>query len=187
MSEYLMRFLIAVLFGFFSLAAHALDCADTDVNVEMRRLLGKPENVCQSYGGKVLLVVNVASHCGFTPQYEALEKVYKTYKDQGLVVLGFPSGDFGGQEFEDEGKIEKFCKANFGVSFPMFGKTAVTGEQANPLFRTLTQKTGEAPGWNFNKYLVGRDGKVIAHFPSKTTPDGAELGKAIKLALTSAP
>ena len=149
----------------------------------MRRLLGKTENVCQSYGGKVMLIVNVASHCGFTPQYEGLEKVYKAYREQGLVVLGFPSGDFMDQEFEDEGEIQKFCKANFGVSFPMFGKTSVKGEQANPLFKTLTAKTGEAPGWNFNKYLVGRDGKVIAHYGSMTKPDGKDLQAAIESAL----
>lgn len=179
-----MRHLIAAaVFGLFSLGAQALDCAGTDINVDMRRLLGSSENLCQSYGGKVLLVVNVASHCGFTPQYEALEKVYKTYKDRGLVVLGFPSGDFGGQEFEDEGKIEKFCKANFGVTFPMFGKTSVKGDQANPLFKQLIQRTGQAPGWNFNKYLVGRDGKVIAHYPSQAKPDGTQLTQAIESAL----
>lgn len=168
-----------------ALPAHAIDCDASDVNVEMRRLLGKPENVCQSYGGKVMLIVNVASHCGFTSQYEGLEKVYKTYRDQGLVVLGFPSGDFMGQEFDDEAKIQEFCKANFGVSFPMFGKTSVKGEQANPLFKTLTAKTGEAPGWNFNKYLVGRDGKVIAHYGSRTKPEAKELRKAIESALAA--
>lgn len=168
-------------------SASALDCGATDVDVEMRRLLGKPENLCQTYGGKVMLVVNVASHCGFTPQYEGLEKIYGRYKDQGLVVLGFPSGDFMGQEFDDEAQIQKFCKANFGVSFPMFGKTSVKGEQANPLFRTLTAKTGEAPGWNFNKYLVGRDGKVIAHFDSKAKPDGKAMREAIEAALARKP
>ena len=167
----------------FASSAQAIDCDHSDVNYDMRRLLGKTENVCQSYGGKVMLIVNVASHCGFTPQYEGLEKVYKAYREQGLVVLGFPSGDFMDQEFEDEGEIQKFCKANFGVSFPMFGKTSVKGEQANPLFKTLTAKTGEAPGWNFNKYLVGRDGKVIAHYGSMTKPDGKDLQAAIESAL----
>lgn len=164
-------------------APAALDCPATDVNVEMRRLLGKPENVCQAYGGKVMLIVNVASHCGFTSQYEGLEKLYQTYKDRGLVVLGFPSADFGGQEFDDEQEIAKFCKANFGVSFPMFGKTTVKGEQANPLFKTLSTKTGEAPGWNFNKYLVGRDGRVIAHFGSSAKPDSKAMREAIEAAL----
>lgn len=176
-------FAAAALLSLGSFQALALDCAATDVNVEMRRLLGQPENLCQSYGGKVLLVVNVASHCGFTPQYEGLEKLYRTYKDRGLVVLGFPSADFGGQEFDEEEKIATFCKANFGVSFPMFGRTAVRGEQANPLFKTLASRTGTAPGWNFNKYLVGRDGKVIAHYPSDAKPDGQTLTQAIEAAL----
>ena len=175
--------LVAVFMLLSSTSVHALDCAASDVNVEMRRLLGKTENVCQSYGGKVLLVVNVASHCGFTKQYEGLEKLYRTYKDQGLVVLGFPSGDFGGQEFDNEGEIQEFCKANFGVSFPMFGRTEVKGKDANPLFKTLATKTGEEPGWNFNKYLVGRDGKVISHFGSMAKPDGKDVTSAIETAL----
>jgi glutathione peroxidase len=161
----------------------AADCAGSDVNVEMRRLLGKTENLCQTYGGRVMVVVNTASQCGFTPQYEGLEQLYRSYKDRGLVVLGFPSADFGGQEFDDEKKIQEFCKANFGVSFPMFGKTEVSGDQANPLFRTLAARTGEAPGWNFNKYLVGRDGKVIAHFGSNARPDSAAFIKAVEQAL----
>jgi glutathione peroxidase len=177
--------LLSLACGWLALAApaRAIDCGASDVDVEMRRLLGKPENVCQSYGGKVMLIVNVASHCGFTSQYEGLEKVYKTYRDQGLVVLGFPSGDFMDQEFDDEAEIQKFCKSNFGVSFPMFGRTSVKGDHANPLFKTLAARTGEAPGWNFNKYLVGRDGKVIAHFGSTTKPQGKELTRAIEAAL----
>lgn len=178
-----MRLLLIVASLLMSLSAHALDCAATDVNVDMRRLLGKSENLCQTYGGQVMLVVNVASQCGFTPQYEGLEKLYQSYKDRGLVVLGFPSGDFMGQEFDDEGEIAKFCKANYGVSFPMFGKTSVKGRDANPLFRRLADKTGEAPGWNFNKYLVGRDGKVIAHFGSNTKPDSKALREAVETAL----
>jgi glutathione peroxidase len=179
------RHLLLIVCGWLILlpAARAIDCGASDVNVEMRRLMGKPENVCQSYGGKVMLIVNVASHCGFTSQYEGLEKVYKSYQDQGLVVLGFPSGDFMDQEFDDEAEIQKFCKSNFGVSFPMFGKTSVKGDQANPLFKTLAARTGEAPGWNFNKYLVGRDGKVIAHYGSMTKPDAKELRQAIESAL----
>lgn len=166
--------------------AWAIDCEQSDVNVEMRRLMGGSENLCQTYGGQVMLVVNVASQCGFTPQYEALEQTYRNYRERGFVVLGFPSGDFGGQEYDDEAQIAKFCKVNFGVSFPMFGKSAVKGDDANPLFRTLTDKTGQAPGWNFNKYLVGRDGRVIKHFPSGTAPDSAELRAAINAALDAA-
>ena len=184
-----MRFLRPALFlSMVALPLHAsaLDCAATDLDVDMRRLLGKTENVCQAYGGKVILVVNTASQCGYTPQYEGLEKIYQRYKDRGLVVLGFPSEDFGGQELAKEEDIAEFCKANFGVSFPMFGKSAVKGREANPLFRTLAQKTGQEPGWNFNKYLVGRDGKVLAHFGSDVKPDGPKLESAIEAALQGA-
>ena len=178
-----MRTAIAILFALCASQAGAIDCASSDIDASQRRLLGPSENVCKNYGGKVLLVTNVASHCGYTPQYEGLEKLYKTYKDQGLVVLGFPSGDFGGQEFEDEAEIAKFCKVNFGVSFPMFSKSSVKGAQANPLFMKLIAKTGEEPAWNFNKYLVGRDGKVIAHYTSKVAPDNPELLMAVEAEL----
>ncbi len=167
----------------FSPGANAIDCARSDIDASQRRLLGPTENICQTYGGKVLLVTNVASHCGFTPQYEGLETLYKTYEDKGLVVLGFPSGDFNNQEFEDEGEIAKFCKQNFGVTFPLFSRSSVKGPDANPLFKALAAKTGQEPGWNFNKYLIGRDGKVIAHFGSKVAPDGPELTKAVEAAL----
>jgi len=163
--------------------AVAADCKSTDIDATHQRLLGKNENVCEAYGGKVLLVTNVASQCGFTPQYEGLENLYRTYKDRGFVVLGFPSGDFGGQEFASDGEIQEFCKLNFGVSFPLFSKSSVKGANANALFKTLSAKTGQQPSWNFNKYLVGRDGKVIAHFPSKVAPDSAELTKALESAL----
>ncbi|PZN34840.1 MAG: glutathione peroxidase [Proteobacteria bacterium] len=163
--------------------ASAIDCASSDIDASQRRLLGPSENICETYGGKVLLVANVASHCGFTPQYEGLEKLYRTYRERGLVVLGFPSGDFAGQEFEDEAEIAEFCKLNFGVSFPLFSRSSVKGPEANELFKKLIASTGEEPGWNFNKYLVGRDGKAIAHFPSKVEPDSPELIKAIEAAL----
>lgn len=178
-----MRITALAMLSLFAASASAIDCASTDIDASQRRLLGPTENICQTYGGKVLLVTNVASHCGFTKQYEGLEKLYKTYEGKGLVVLGFPSGDFAGQEFEDEAEIAKFCKQNFGVTFPMFSRSSVKGDQANPLFKKLTAETGQAPAWNFNKYLVGRDGKVIAHFGSKVEPDSAELTKAIEEAL----
>ena len=148
----------------------------------MNRIDGTPQKL-SDYEGKVVLIVNVASQCGLTAQYKGLEKLYKAYEGKGLVVLGFPSGDFAGQEFEDEAEIAKFCKQNFGVTFPMFSRSSVKGDAANPLFKELTAKTGKAPTWNFNKYLVGRDGKVIAHFDSKVEPDSAELTKAIEAAL----
>jgi glutathione peroxidase len=178
-----MRAVILAVLSFVAINAQALDCASTDIDASQRRLLGEPENICQTYGGKVLLVTNVASHCGFTPQYEGLEQLYKENKDKGLVVLGFPSGDFKDQEFESDEKIAEFCKLNFGVSFPMFTRSSVKGDQANPLFKKLIAKTGKEPGWNFNKYLVGRDGKVIAHFDSKVEPDSPEIAKAVAAAL----
>ncbi len=177
------RAAIIATIGFIASSAQALDCASTDIDATQRRLLGGPENICETYGGKVLLVTNVASHCGFTKQYEGLENLYKEHKEHGLVVLGFPSGDFKQQEFESDEKIAEFCKLNFGVSFPMFTRSSVKGDEANPLFKKLIAKTGKEPGWNFNKYLVGRDGKVIAHFDSKVEPESAELKKAIAEAL----
>ena len=180
-----MRFVTIILLSLCATPVLAADCASTDINTTHKRLLGADENICQTYKGKVLLVTNVASKCGFTPQYEGLESLYRSYKDKGLVVLGFPSGDFGGQELASDGEIQEFCKLNFGVSFPLFSKSSVKGENANPLFKTLSTKTGKQPSWNFNKYLVGRDGKVIAHFPSKVEPNSAEITKAIESALAA--
>lgn len=148
-----------------------------------KRLLGKSENLCASYAGKVVLVVNTASQCGYTPQYEGLEALYKNYKDEGLVVLGFPSDQFGGQEFGDDQQIAKFCKANYGVSFPMFTKTQVKGDGVSPLYKDLIAATGQTPSWNFNKYLIGRDGKTVVHYGSDTKPQSAALTKAIESAL----
>ena len=142
----------------------------------------KPVDLCQ-FAGKVVLVVNTASQCGYTQQYEGLEALYKGYKDKGLVVLGFPSDQFGGQEFADDKEIAKFCKANFGVSFPMFTKTDVKGGSANPLFKDLIATTGKPPSWNFNKYLIGRDGKPVQHFGSNTKPESGELMKAVEAEL----
>ena len=182
-----MRLAAAALLALTVLPAFALDCASTDLDFTTKRLLGKKENLCQQYGGKVVLAVNVASHCGYTPQYEGLEKLYKTYKEKGLVVLGFPSAEFGDQEFADEKQIAKFCKANYGVSFPLFGKGSVKGADASPFYQRLIKKTGEEPGWNFNKYLIGRDGKVIASFSSVTKPDDPELLEALDKAIASKP
>ena len=138
----------------------------------------KPQSLCQ-YSGRVLLVVNTASFCGFTPQYEGLEKLYARYRERGLVVLGFPSNDFA-QETGSNKEIADFCENTFGVKFPMFSKTAVRGSDANPLFRELTAQTGRAPMWNFYKYLVGRDGKVVAAYNSMTKPDDPAFVKALE-------
>jgi glutathione peroxidase len=141
----------------------------------------KPQNLCQ-YAGKVLLVVNTASYCGFTPQYEGLEALYARYAKRGLVVMGFPSNDFA-QESGSNEQIAELCFNTYGVKFPMFGKTVVKGPQANPLYVALAQATGQAPGWNFHKYLVDRQGKPVAAYGSRVTPIDAALRAAIESAL----
>jgi glutathione peroxidase len=138
----------------------------------------KPQSLCQ-YSGQVLLVVNTASFCGFTPQYEGLEKLYARYRERGLVVLGFPSNDFA-QETGSNKDIADFCENTFGVKFPMFSKSAVRGSDANPLFRELADQTGRAPLWNFYKYLIGRDGKIVAYYSSLTKPEDPEFVKTLE-------
>lgn len=148
---------------------------------DFRRLAGKEVvNLQQAYGGQVLLVVNTASKCGFTPQYEGLEAMHAKYKDRGFAVLGFPSNDFMGQEPGSEEQIQEFCTLTYGVKFPMFEKVQVRGSGATPLYQELAAATGEAPGWNFHKYLLDREGKVVASFGSRTTPDDPKLVAAIE-------
>ncbi len=161
-------------------------CTSPLLDTQAKRLIGPEESLCQ-YAGKAVLVVNTASQCGFTPQYEGLEALWKQYGDDGLVVLGFPSDQFGGQEFGDDADIAKFCKVNFGVSFPMFTKASVKGDDAIPLYRGLIDATGSTPGWNFHKYLIARDGKRVQAFNSRVTPDSQELRSAIEAALAAAP
>lgn len=135
-----------------------------------------------SYAGQVVLVVNVASRCGFTRQYAGLESLYKSKKDAGLVILGFPANDFGSQEPGTDAEIASFCSANFGVTFPMFSKVSVKGASQHPLFARLSAAKGE-PRWNFTKYLVGRDGAIIERFDSRIAPDDPAMLKAIDAAL----
>ena len=169
-----------------SLALPGVAAAAGLLDVAYRPLAGKdPVNLAQRYHGRVLLVVNTASKCGFTPQYEGLEALQKSYSARGLSVLGFPSNDFKGQEPGDEKDIQEFCTLTYGVKFPMFEKVHVVGEQATPLYKGLTAATGVAPGWNFHKYLIGRDGAVIAQFPSRVKPDDKELVAAIERALAA--
>ena len=144
----------------------------------------KPQSLCQ-YSGKVLLVVNTASYCGYTPQYEGLEALHAKYAAQGLVVLGFPTNDFGQQEPGDAKQIADFCFNTYGVKFPMFSKTTVKGAEANPLFTQLTKATGKAPGWNFSKYLIDRQGKPVAAYASDVTPTSAQLVSSIEKALAA--
>ncbi len=128
----------------------------------------KPQNLCQ-WAGKVVVVVNTASFCGYTPQYRSLEALNEKYRDRGLVVLGFPSNDFS-QEPGSSKEIADFCENTFGVKFPMFTKTTVSGAGASPLFVDLRQRTGQAPKWNFHKYVIGRDGQTVQSFGSSTDP-----------------
>ena len=143
-----------------------------------------PQDLCQ-YRGKVVLVVNTASYCGFTPQYEGLEKLYAQYAARGFTILGFPSGDFGNQEKADNKEIAEFCYNTYGVKFPMFSKSSVKGSTANALFAALTKDTGQAPRWNFHKYLIGRDGKVVASFPSQVEPLDRKLTAQIETLLVA--
>lgn len=141
------------------------------LDVQYRPLAGKvPVNLAQQHGGKVLLVVNTASKCGFVNQYEGLETLQQRFGAQGFSVLGFPANDFRGQEPGSEDQIQEFCTLTYGVKFPMFEKVVVTGDQATPLYKRLAQATGTPPAWNFHKYLIGRDGRVVANWPSKTEP-----------------
>ena len=138
-----------------------------------------PQNLCQ-YQGKVIMVVNTASFCGFTSQYEGLEKIYARYKDKGFVILGFPSNDFGQQEPGSNKEIAEFCKNTYDVKFPMFAKSSVSGKDANPLFKMLISKTGTTPKWNFYKYLIDRNGNIIESYNSLTKPDSKSMTSEIE-------
>ena len=141
-----------------------------------------PQDLCQ-YAGKVVLVVNTASFCGFTKQYEGLEALYAKYKERGLVVLGFPSNDFGQQEPGSAKEIADFCYNTYGVKFPMMAKSSVQGSAANPLYVALIKASGTTPKWNFYKYLIDRQGNLVDSYSSITTPDSATLVQQIESAL----
>ena len=142
-----------------------------------------PQNLCQ-YAGKVTLVVNTASYCGFTSQYEGLEKLYANYKDKGLVVLGFPSNDFS-QEPGNNKEIADFCYNTYGVKFPMFAKSSVKGKEANAMFASLIKAGAKSPAWNFNKYLIDREGKLLGSYGSTTRPDEKAFVSALEKALAN--
>ncbi len=155
----------------------------------------KPTNIdgketsLHKYEGKVLLIVNTASECGFTPQYEGLQALYEKYNDRDFEILGFPANNFGGQEPGTDKDIKQFCKVNYGVTFPMFSKVSVKGDDQHPLFEYLTTaENKDFPGdikWNFEKFLIDKEGKLIRRFRSKTTPEGDEILKAIEKVLNS--
>jgi glutathione peroxidase len=147
---------------------------------------GKPESLCQ-FGGKVLLVVNTASYCGYTHQYEGLEAMYRKYKDRGLVVVGFPSNDFGKQEPGSNQEIAEFCRLTYGVQFPMFEKSSVSDLKSNPLFADLAARTGKSPQWNFHKYVIDRTGAPVASFTSQVEPTDRSLVSLIERLLAEQP
>ena len=148
------------------------------LNHDFRKLRSSGSvNICKDFAGKPLLIVNTASHCGYTPQFKGLQALHEKYKDKGLVVVGFPSDDFQ-QEAKDEAETAEVCFLNYGVTFTMLSPTVVTGRSANPVFAELARQQRQ-PGWNFNKYLVTPEGKVTAYFDSNATPESAQLNQAI--------
>ena len=154
------------------------------LNQDFRRLASDDVvNLAESYSGKVILVVNVASKCGNTPQYDGLEALYEEYSEKGLIVLGFPSNDFMGQEPGTEEEIQEFCRLTYKVKFPMFEKVTVKEGEAHPLFDQLAAAAGTYPTWNFHKYLIGRDGKLITEFSPRTQPYDDKVVAGIESAL----
>ncbi len=168
-----------------SAAAPTAACPTTLNHTLLRLQDEKPQSLCQ-YAGKVVLAVNTASFCGFTRQYKGLEALYAKYQAQGLVVLGFPSNDFA-QEKGSNKEIADFCENTFGVKFPMFTASSVRGDQANPFFKQLIAQGATPPRWNFYKYLIGRDGKLIDSYSSMTEPDSRSLIATIEKSLKATP
>jgi len=175
--------LLALLFIAQTVAARAESIYD----LKLKDIDGKDVTLA-AYKGKVLLIVNVASKCGYTKQYTALEATYQKYKDQGFVVLGFPCNQFGGQEPGTNEEIKEFCTSKFSVTFPLFDKLDVNGKDRAPLYTLLAGEASPFPGdikWNFNKFLIGKDGKILNRFESKVTPESTEMTSAIETALAA--
>jgi len=165
----------------------AADSKPNLADIPLKDINGKDTSL-KAYRGQVLLVVNVASKCGYTPQYKSLEAVYRKYKAGGLAVLGFPCNDFGGQEPGTNEEIKTFCSTKYDVTFPLFDKVHVKGAEQAPLYAALTGKDSPFPGdikWNFGKFLIGRDGKIVKRWDSKATPDSKEVTEAIEAALAA--
>jgi glutathione peroxidase len=181
------RMKILLLIAAFSLLQVVLARAESLFDLKVKDIDGH-DTTLAPYKGRVLLLVNVASHCGFTPQYKALEAAYQTNKDQGLVVLGFPCNQFGGQEPGSNVEIKQFCTSKYEVTFPLFDKIEVNGANRHPLYAILAGKDSPYPGdirWNFTKFLVGRDGRILQRFDSKVKPDSPEITQAIAAALAA--
>lgn len=182
--ENIMRTMIGVLLLMVFTSTHASDSAL--LNQEFRALASDDVvNLADTYGGKVILVVNTASKCGNTPQYEGLEGLYQEYGEAGLVVLGFPSNDFMGQEPGTEEQIQEFCRLTYKVKFPMFEKVSVKGADAHPFFSAIAAEAGTFPTWNFHKFLIGRDGKLISAFSPRTQPYDERIVAEIEAALAN--
>lgn len=169
-----MKILSAI--ALFCISFNIYACESTLLNHTFKTLASDEQvNLCEAYAGKVILIVNTASKCGNTPQYEGLEGLYKQYSDQGLVVLGFPSNNFFGQEPGTEEEIKEFCRLTYGVQFPMFAKTEVKGSDAHPFFAALNEASGTYPSWNFHKYLIDKNGNYVAEIGPRTKPDNKKL------------
>ena len=170
----------AIFFQPIAIFAAEVSCAPLlDVNVKTLNEK-KPLRLCEAYQNKVVLVVNTASKCAYTGQYEGLEKLYAKYKQQGLVVLGFPSNDFGAQEPGTDAEIQSFCRLTYGVKFPMFSKSRVRKENADPLYKKLASAAGEYPAWNFHKYLLDKQGQFIASYASHIGPSDSQMRSTIE-------
>ena len=178
-----MRYILLIMALFGGAELYAKECsALLDFNVKTLNQ-DSVVNLCDKYQGKVLLVVNTASRCAYTDQYDSLEKLYKRYQEKGLVVLGFPSNDFGHQEPGSEKQIRDFCSVTYGVEFPMFSKTRVGQRNADPFYRKLAEASGTYPQWNFHKYLIGSDGELVSNYASAVDPLDNTIVDAIEIEL----
>jgi glutathione peroxidase len=174
-----------ILCGLLLLQVVSAQAADSIFDIPLKDIDGKSTSL-KAYEGKVLLIVNVASKCGYTPQYAGLEALYDKYKDKGLLVLGFPCNQFGGQEPGSNEQIKQFCSSKYQVTFPLFDKIEVNGASRHRLYAVLAGEGSPFPGnikWNFSKFLIGRDGKILGRFESKVKPDSPEMVQAIETAL----
>jgi glutathione peroxidase len=179
MNHLLLSGLVVVLLSTLPASAHAASSCSAPFNHQLTSLQGQPADLCE-YQGKVVMVVNTASYCGYTPQYKALEAIYEKYKAQGFVVLGFPANDFGGQEPGSNAEVADFCERTYKVKFPMFSKSSVVKGGDNPVIAELAAKTGQWPEWNFHKYLIDRSGKNVISYASRENPAMPDITSQIE-------
>ena len=187
MSRIVRSLALATLWGALVTPVFAAESCPALLDHRFPRLQDEASQSLCDYRGKVVLVVNTASYCGFTGQYDGLEKMYAKYRDRGLVVVGFPSNNFGSQEPGSNKEIAEFCRLTYGVKFPMFAKSDVVGAATNPLYRQLAAATGDRPAWNFHKYLIDRSGLKVSSFSSRTAPDSPAFVAAVEKALAERP